>query len=187
MKKKILAIAGSIRKNSVNKALLSYISNTFKEDFSIEIYNQVGQLPIFNPDLEGDLLPVIIKELQAKIIAADGIIISTPEYVYSLPGNLKNLLEWNVSSTVFYEKPIALIVAAASGKKAFESIDLVMSTITCAPIPEELKAHFQGIGKKINIEGDILDTEIIEKLNSLMKAFSMIMDSKSTNIETQVF
>ncbi len=177
MKKKILAIAGSVRKNSVNKALLGYIANTFSEVCAIEIYDQVEQLPIFNPDLEGDLMPAIITELQAKIVAADGVIISTPEYVFSLPGNLKNLLEWNVSSTVFLEKPVALIVAAASGLKAFESLDLVMSTITCSPIPDELKAHFQGIGKKVSIDGEILDIEIIEKINSLMKAFSTIIES----------
>ncbi len=178
MKKKILAIAGSVREKSVNKALLVYIANTFKEVVDVEIYDQVGQLPIFNPDLEGDLMPTIITELQSKITAADGIIISTPEYVFSLPGNLKNLLEWNVSSTVFFEKPVALIVAASSGAKAFESLDLVLSTITCGPIPDELKAHFQGIGKKISMDGEILDTEIIEKVEHLVKAFLRVIDSR---------
>lgn len=171
MKKQILAIAGSVRKASINKALLNYIAKKFEEELSVEIYDKVGQLPIFNPDLEGDLLPPIIKALQAKIKAADGIIISTPEYVFSPPGNLKNLLEWHVSTTLFSGKPVALIVAAASGKKAMESLDLVMSTITEGAISDDLKLLFQGIGGKVNKDGVISDKVLKTRINQLVKAF----------------
>lgn len=171
VKKQIFAIPGSLRKASVNRAVLKYIQRTFKTAFDLEIYDQVDQLPIFNPDLEGDLLPDIVKKLQLKIAAADGIIISTPEYVFSLPGNLKNLLEWQVSTTLFSKKPVALIVAAASGKHAFQSLNLVMSTITEGPIPDDLKLLLQGIGKKIDDEGRITDKAVQSALQKLGKAF----------------
>lgn len=179
MKKKILAIAGSIRKASINKAVLKHIANTFGEEIDIEIYKQVGQLPIFNPDLEGDQLPEIIKVLQAKIKAADGIIISTPEYVFSLPGNLKNLLEWNVATTLFSQKPVALIVAAASGEKALESLSLVMSTITVTTIPENLKLHLKGIGSKINADGVLTDALIAIKIKELVKTLCQKIEEPS--------
>ena len=112
-------------KASVNQGVLKYIQQSFKEEIVVDIYDKVGKLPIFNPDLEGDLLPPIVKDLQNKVAAADGILLSTPEYVFSLPGNLKNLLEWNVATTVFSEKPIAIIIAAASGQKAFDPASLI--------------------------------------------------------------
>ncbi len=171
MKKQILAIPGSVRKASVNQAVLKYIQQTFEKELDIEIYNKVEYLPIFNPDLEGDLLPDIIKELQNKIAAADGILISTPEYVFSLPGNLKNLLEWHVSTTLFSKKTVALIVAAASGKHAFQSLDLVMSTITEGPIRADLKLLLQGISKKIDDKGNISDEMIQRAIDNLMNTF----------------
>ncbi len=171
MKKKILAISGSIRKASINTAILKYIQANFKEHLVIEIYNKVDQLPIFNPDLTDELLPPIIQALQTKIANADGVIISSPEYVFSLPGNLKNLLEWNVATTVFSNKPTAIIIAAASGHKAFESLDLVMSTITCAPIRNDLKLLLQGIGKKADANGQLNDKAAIEEIYQLMIAF----------------
>lgn len=171
MKKQILAISGSVRKASVNQAILRYLQQAFTENLNIEIYDKVDQIPIFNPDLEEDLLPDIIKELQSKIAAADGIIISTPEYVFSLPGNLKNLLEWQVSTTLLSKKTVALIVAAASGKHAFQSLELVMSTITEGPIDDDLKLLLQGIGKKIDISGKISDEAVKLALYGLINAF----------------
>lgn len=176
MKKQILAIAGSVRKASINKALLNYIAKNFEESLSVEVYDRVDQLPIFNPDLEGALLPPIVKVLQEKIKAADGIIISTPEYVFSLPGNLKNLLEWHVSTTLFSGKPVALIVAAASGKKAMESLDLVMSTITEGAISDDLKLLLQGIGGKIDKSGQLMDKEIQLKINQLIQSFREVLN-----------
>ena len=172
MKKKILAISGSVRKASINTAILRHIQESYQEDLDIEIYDKVDQLPIFNPDLTDELLPPIIQSLQTKIANADGVLISTPEYVFSLPGNLKNLLEWNVATTVFAQKPTAFIIAAASGQKAFASLDLVMSTITCAPIPNELKLLLQGIGKKVDANGQLNEVVAIEKIAALMVAFS---------------
>lgn len=178
MKKQILAICGSVRKGSFNQALLKYIKQSFRDELSIEIYDKMEALPIFNPDLEGPLLPPIVKALQQKIEQADGVIISTPEYVFSLPGNLKNLLEWNVASTIFSKKPVALIVAAASGEKAFESLDLVMATITCQPIPSELKLLFKGIGNKINANGNLTDAKMVDEIKALMIAFSQSINNR---------
>lgn len=171
MKKRILAIPGSIRKASVNQTVLKYIQQSCKEAVVVDIYDKVGELPIFNPDLEGVLLPPIVKDLQNKVAAADGIIISTPEYVFSLPGNLKNLLEWHVSTTLFSKKPVAFIIAAASGNHAFQSLDLVLSTITEGPILDDLKLLLKGIGKKIDSKGNISDDTVRRAIDNLMKTF----------------
>ena len=64
-----------------------------------------------------------------SIEEADAVLICTPEYVFSLPGILKNALEWTVSTTVFSDKPTALLTASSSGEKAHESLLLVMKTL----------------------------------------------------------
>ena len=115
-RRKIFAISGSTRVNSTNSNLLRWIVELYGEQLDIELFEHIAHLPMFNPDLDGDHVPDIIAELREKIQDADGVIICTPEYVFSLPGALKNLLEWTVSTTVFSDKPVALITASDQEK-----------------------------------------------------------------------
>lgn len=167
---KILAISGSTRKKSSNEALLNYIVGHFANHAEIEIFNRIDQLPHFNPDLDNDHSPKAVLDFRKKIEAADGIIICTPEYVFSLPGSLKNALEWLVSTTLLSDKPAALIVAAASGQKAFESLDLIMTTLEVR-IAAEGKILIQGIKGKINQEGELEDVSTKQKLKQVVKSF----------------
>src|SRR5688572_8029801 len=104
-KKKILAISGSTRKNSSNEKILSHIKELFSQSLDITIFTAIDQLPHFNPDLSENELPASVKNFLKIIEETEGIIICTPEYVFSLPGTLKNALEWTVSTTVFSFKP----------------------------------------------------------------------------------
>ena len=116
-KRKILAISGSTRKESSNEMILNLISELYKETLEVDVFDGIDKLPHFNPDLDTENPPLLVKDFRDKIQSADGVIICTPEYVFSLPGSLKNAIEWNVSTTVFSHKPLAIIVAAASGEK----------------------------------------------------------------------
>ncbi len=167
---KILAISGSTRKNSTNHKILDLIGNRYHNDFELEIYDGIDKLPHFNPELDGDNLPLKVKIFRDKIENADGVLICTPEYIFSLPGSLKNAIEWNVSTTLFSNKPVAIIVASASGEKAFESLALIMETIE-ANIPIESRLLIQGAKGKIDAGGQILDSELIEKIDLLMQSF----------------
>src|SRR5688500_10423432 len=110
----LLAISGSTRKNSSNERMLRAIAAQYSGQLEVEIYTRIDELPHFNPDATTGTLPPAVQELLAKIEQADGVLICTPEYVFSLPGALKNALEWTVATTVFSYKPVAFIVAAAS-------------------------------------------------------------------------
>jgi NAD(P)H-dependent FMN reductase len=111
-----------------------------------------------------------------KIEEASGVVICTPEYVFSLPGTLKNALDWTVSTTVFSDKPVAIITASSSGKKAHESLELVMKTLG-AKIGQKSKLLIQGVRSKINSEGKISDEatwkEIKELCDSFVETMSM--------------
>lgn len=173
----ILGITGSTKNISTSRVLLNYIKKTFSETINLTVYNQLAELPHFNPDLEKEL-PDSILNLRNKIENADGIIFCTPEYVYSIPGSLKNLIEWNVSTVLFSNKPVAIIVAAASGKKAFESLQLILSTIE-ASITEESCLLIQGAGGKIDKTNGKVNQEIASKVDKLVN--SLVINIEDTN------
>ncbi|UII29721.1 NAD(P)H-dependent oxidoreductase [Fulvivirga ulvae] len=166
MKKKILAISGSTRKQSSNESVLQAIADWYKDELDIKIYDGIDKLPHFNPDLAGENSPEVVKELQEQIKNADGVLICTPEYVFSLPGSLKNAIEWNVATTIFSNKPLATIVASASGEKAFESLNLIMTTLECS-LPESSRLLIRGARGKIK-DGEVKDAETTNQLKKLM-------------------
>ena len=112
----IVALSGGLRKSSTNTALLRVAQQHAPEGVEIEFYDGVGSLPFFDTDLEGEP-PGSIVELREKIATADGVLIATPEYSYSIPGALRNALDWASrpnGQSVLTAKPVALMGASAS-------------------------------------------------------------------------
>jgi len=127
---KILALSGSLRSASTNNILLSALQRCTPEGMSIEIYKGLGFLPIFNPDMEGSETPETVLSFCAELRAADGIIISSPEYVRAIPGGLKNSIDWLVSREEIASKPIALIHASYRGDDMLDSLRSVLGTVS---------------------------------------------------------
>jgi len=140
---KILGLVGSIKASSMNLSMMHEIKDRLADDFTLSIFNALDQLPHFNPDLDKENPPPAIADLRAKIESADGILICTPEYVFSIPAALKNAIEWMVSTTLFSEKPVALITASSAGEKGHESLQLVLRTLYCK-LPEETSLLIRG-------------------------------------------
>lgn len=116
MKKNIFIIIGSASRNSANEKLMDNFADLTKDVFNLTIFNELKTLPHFDPTLSTDKTPKAIMEFRKNIEIADGIIICTPEYVFSIPSGLKNVIEWCISTTVFSGKPIGLITASANGQ-----------------------------------------------------------------------
>lgn len=89
IKSNILAICGSTRINSANINIIHAISEIDKDKFSIDTFD-IATLPFFNQDIKEDQTPKSVIDFRNAILKADGVIICTPEYVFSLPGILKN-------------------------------------------------------------------------------------------------
>lgn len=170
MPKKVFAICGSIRKQSANLSILKQVAKFMEEETEVEIYDELSSLPYFNPDLDKDKAPQLVEKFRAKIQSADGVLICTPEYVFSLPGVLKNAIEWCVSTTIFSEKPVALITASASGAKTHESLQLLMKTIY-ADLRKETQLLIQGAIGKVNSLGEITDSTTVQQLKQFSGAF----------------
>lgn len=110
---KILGFAGSLREGSFNKALLRAAKELLPTNASLEVLDLEG-FPLFNQDLEHNL-PAKVKEFKAKIRAADAILVATPEYNYSIPGVLKNAIDWAsrpYGDNAFEGKPVAIMSAS---------------------------------------------------------------------------
>lgn len=166
--KKIFAISGSTRKGSSNEAILKFIAEKYKDSIELELFEGIETLPHFSPDLTDDEISASVHSFRERISHADGVIVCSPEYVFSLPGSLKNAIEWCVSTTVFSGKATAIIVASGLGEKAFESLDLVLSTME-ATIAEGAKLLISGVKGKISSEGEIHHEETLLKIDRLIE------------------
>ncbi|HVG14368.1 MAG TPA: NADPH-dependent FMN reductase, partial [Chitinophagaceae bacterium] len=173
--KNVLAISGSIRESSSNEVLLLYIKEKYKEEFNVTIYNGLNLLPHFNPDLDKGQVPPAVVDLRVLIQQADGVIICSPEYVFSLPGALKNAIEWTVSTTVFSEKPVALIVASGLGEKAFEALVLIMTTLY-AHVQPSSNLLIRGARAKV-ASGGLTDPTTIGEIDAVMTSFRAAMNN----------
>ena len=176
---RILAISGSTRENSSNEILLNLIAKHFKQTADVEIFKDLALLPHFNPDADPQSIPVV-KTFINKIERANGVFICSPEYVFSLPGSLNNALEWTVSGVSFSYKPVGFIVAASSGLKAFESLELIMQTLVQAPIPENCKLLIQGGKDKIKSNGTFTNADTPSEIIDVFKNVLLSITDKSS-------
>lgn len=167
--KNILAISGSLKQRSSNEKILKFIQESTKETAIIEIYLDLANLPFFTPELADNDVPQIVQDFLHKIAVSDAVFICSPEYVFSLPGVLKNALEWTVSTTVLNYKPVAFIIAAASGEKAFDSLDLIMSTLVQRAIPEERKLLIKGNSKYFDDSDQPVDNQLKAKFTAMIE------------------
>lgn len=111
---KILGIAGSLRAGSQNRALLEAVARDIvPDDMSIEIADISG-IPLYNEDDRADGYPPAVASLREAIAGADGVLIATPEYNYSFPGVLKNVIDWasRPPDQPFQGKPVAIMGAS---------------------------------------------------------------------------
>lgn len=174
MKKRILAISGSTRSLSANAYLIQIIAYLTRDIYEIEVFEGIAQLPYFNPDLDGDHPPAEVDAFRKQILDADGLLICTPEYVFSLPGSLKNALEWMVSTVILTDKPTGLITASASGKKGHAELKLVMKTIGAKFTPKT-QLLISGIRSKLDKVGNLTDEQTRLELHAFLAAFDKLL------------
>jgi chromate reductase, NAD(P)H dehydrogenase (quinone) len=167
---KIVGINGSLRKSSSNGALLRAAQRVVPEGVEVVLYEGLGRLPHFNPDLdlEGAVAPVEVAELRRMLIAADAIVISSPEYAHGVPGALKNMLDWLVATGELVEKPVALLNASPAGG-AFAQASLLETLRTMNwRVVEEASLMEPFVGRRIVDE--LTDEGALETLHVALGA-----------------
>ena len=169
----ILGFAGSLRKDSYNKALLHAASELVPKDAKLEIFD-LEAIPPFNQDLE-DRMPQKVKEFKAKIRAVNALLIATPEHNYSVPGVLKNAIDWAsrpYDDNSFEGKPVAIMSASPGmlgGARAQYHLRQVLVSLNMHAInrPEVIVA---SADEKIDENGNLTDEETRKRIRQLLES-----------------
>jgi chromate reductase, NAD(P)H dehydrogenase (quinone) len=112
----LLLVSGSTRRGSTNSSALRTVQALAPVGTTASLFEELAELPPFNPDDDHDPVPPPVAALRHSIADADAVLFCTPEYAGTLPGSFKNLLDWTVGGGEIYRKPVAWINVAASGR-----------------------------------------------------------------------
>lgn len=167
------AISGSLRRSSSNKSLLEAAALLAPDGVEIVLYDGMGDLPAFNPDIADDAQPASVTDFRARLARADAVIISTPEYVHSLPGSLKNALDWLVGTSDLVDKPVTLFNASPRSTYAVAALNEIL-TVMSGRLVTEASITLQLSGRDLDAAGIVAEprfsAEICRGLNELLKA-----------------
>ena len=175
---KFIGLVGTNSKKSTNRQLLQYMQKHFADKAEIELV-EIKDIPIFNKPADMQV-PEIVKEIAAKIEAADGVIIGTPEYDHSIPAALMSALAW-LSYGIYplLRKPV-MITGASYGTLGSSRAQLQLRQILDSP---ELKASVMPSSEFLlshslqafDKNGDLIDLETIQKLDALFDDFRLFV------------
>jgi chromate reductase, NAD(P)H dehydrogenase (quinone) len=164
---KILGVSGSLREGSFNTSLLRAAQEAAPDGIELELWDGIGDLPFYDEDLETDV-PESARRLREAWAAADAILFATPEYNGSVPGGLKNAVDWASRprvEAVLRNKPIA-VVGASTGQFgalwAQQDLKRILGIAGARVVGTEIpvaRAH-----ERFDAEGRLLDGEIFEQL-----------------------
>lgn len=166
---RLLAISGSLRRVSSNTALLEAAAKLAPAGVEIALYDGIGDLPHFNPDIADEDAAPSVTAFRAALAAADGVIFSTPEYAHGLPGVLKNALDWVVGSSELVEKPVALFNASPRSTYAVASLTEIL-TVMSARVIEGASVTVQLAGRALPEGGIAADAELAAMLRGAIAA-----------------
>jgi NAD(P)H-dependent FMN reductase len=167
---KLLAISGSLRAVSTNTALLQAAQLLAPDGVEIELYDGLVRLPHFNPDLDIEPAPAEVRAWREKVRAADGLLISSPEYARGIPGSFKNAFDWLVSHDGFPDKPVAFFHASERAIASQAAMRLVFETMS-ARIVDAATITVPLLGKQADARAIAADAEISAKIRAALEAF----------------
>src|SRR3974390_2006923 len=130
----VLGISGSLRVASWNSMLLRALVCIATPGVQVDLYRDVGQLPLFNPDLEASDPPPVAA-LRSSINAADAVVIASPEYAHGVSGVIKNALDWMVGNESFVDKPVGLLNASPRTSIAQAALRETLATMSARVVP----------------------------------------------------
>jgi chromate reductase len=169
----VLLVPGSLRSGSHTSRLLRATGQLVPAPYTTEFADQVRSLPHYDADFDGEAALPIVVSTRAALDAAAAVIISTPEYNGTVPGGLKNWVDWvtrPAKAHVLVDKPIAIVGAAPGSKGAVGAVTWLRNTMGLlgAVVVGEAVA-IPDIVNKVEADGSYVD-EVTEQLQALVSA-----------------
>lgn len=164
---KILALSGSLRQASINTALLRAAAQIAPAELAIKLCDLIGDLPLFNPDLEANL-PNIVQDFRAQVSSVNALLIASPEYAHGVSGVLKNALDWLVSLPAFVNKPVVLWNSAPRAHHADDALREILRTMS-ADLIEPASVTLPWVGHSVNGQEISLVPEIREAISASLR------------------
>ncbi len=170
----ILGIPGSLRQGSFNRGLLRAAGQLLPQGVDLEIY-EIDQIPHFNADVMAGGDPPAVSEFKEAIRAADALLIATPENNYSIPGVLKNAIDWASrpnKTSVLRGKPVG-IIGASGGEGGTVRAQLALrqvfiQTNSLVMVQPELRVPMAG--QKFDPAGELIDEQLRTRLAAFLAA-----------------
>jgi chromate reductase, NAD(P)H dehydrogenase (quinone) len=172
---RILGISGSLRAASYNTALLRAAAELAPEGVELTIYDGLEQLPPYNEDREGDNLPEEVARLREEVAAADAVLFATPEYNTTMPGQIKQVVDWASTphgpDAALWGKPAAAIGASVTDYGAMWAQDHLRNALGIAGA-RVLKTELPvaRAAELFSDDGELVDPETRERLAELVDA-----------------
>jgi NAD(P)H-dependent FMN reductase len=167
----VLAISGSLRASSSNTALLLAAAALAPQGVEVTIYDGLGDLPHFNPDLDGEAVSWAVSDWRRRLRTSDGVLFSVPEYAHGVPGVLKNGLDWVVGSGELVDKPVTLFNVSPRGTYAQASLTETLSVMS-ARVVYEASITLQLLAKPVNADQIAADTGMSAALRAALESFA---------------
>ncbi len=164
---KILGISGSLRPGASATAILEIVEAQSPADVEFMIYGGLEEIPPFNDSRE---IPGSVRSFIRQIEDSDGVFICSPEYAFGVPGVLKNALDWTVSTTAFYNKPVAVITAATSGEKAHDSLLLTLTALS-TKISADTSLLIQAVRSRLSENNVLKDPQTFNEIKAAFNNF----------------
>jgi len=166
---KILAMSGSLRKDSYNTAVLQALGHLAPDGVDVIVYDGMGELPLFNPDRENEQIPAVVK-FKRLVNEAEGMVIASPEYAHGISGVMKNALDWLVSGEEFVFMPLMLINTSPRAYHAQQALREVLVTMS-GVIVESSCVSVPLLGSNMQAADIVDDQDINTELQCRLKIF----------------
>jgi len=170
----VLAISGSLRSESYNTGLLRALAEESPAGVSVELWSGLKQIPAYDADEDVTPGPASVEELRGAVANADAVIFATPEYNSSVPGALKNALDWAsrpIATNSFRNKPVAVLASstgAFGGIWAQAELRKVLGAMGARVT--EVEVAVWHVAEKFNPDGELADPAVRQQLRDALQA-----------------
>lgn len=173
---KVAVLVGSLREGSLNRKLAKALTGLAPDNLTFE-FVPIGDLPLYNQDLEGSTAPAPWLRFRAGMRAVDAILFVTPEYNRSLPAALKNALDVGsrpISDSVWRGKPAAVVTGSPGRIGGFGANHALRQSLVFLDVPamQQPEAYVSGIADLFDDAGDVKNDDTLAFLSGFMVSFS---------------